>query len=52
MIVYVESNFVLEIVREQEEAVAASTILTLAESGKLKLAFPSFVLSEPFETIN
>lgn len=51
MIVYVESNFILEIALEQEQAQAAHAILTLAESSKLKLAFPSFVLSEPFESV-
>jgi predicted nucleic acid-binding protein len=51
VIVYVESNFVLEIALEQEQAVAAREILSLAEQGKIKLIFPSFVLSEPFECI-
>ncbi len=51
MIVYVESNFVLEIAFEQEQALSANAILTLAESDKLKLAFPSFVMSEPFESV-
>jgi hypothetical protein len=51
MIVYVESNFVLEIALEQEQISAAYAILTLAENGKIKLAIPSFALSEPFECI-
>ena len=51
MIVYVETNFVLEIAREQEQAEAAHKILMLAEKGKIELAFPSFTLSEPFSTI-
>ena len=51
MIVYVESNFVLEIALSQEQASYAESILSLAESGKVSLAFPSFALSEPFATI-
>lgn len=51
MIVYVETNFVLEISREQEQAVAAKKILALVEENKIVLAFPNFALSEPFSTI-
>lgn len=51
MIVYVESNFVLEIAYEQEEARYAKEILTLASNGVIKLAFSSFILSEPFESV-
>ena len=52
MVVYVESNFVLEIALEQEQSSAARSILALAESGQIELAYPSFVLSEPFENIS
>ena len=51
MIVYVETNFVLEIAREQEQVESANQILILAEQGKIELAFPSFTISEPFSTI-
>jgi predicted nucleic acid-binding protein len=51
VIVYVESNFVLEIALEQEQSSAARSIISLAESRQLELVYPSFVLSEPFETI-
>lgn len=51
MIVYVESNFVLEVAFEQEQVLVTNTILQLAETDKIRLIFPSFVLSEPFETI-
>lgn len=50
MIVYVESNFVLETALSQEQSVSAEAILSLAEQGKIALAFPSFALSEPFTT--
>lgn len=51
MIVYVESNFVLEIALGQEQVTYAENILALAETGKIELTFPSFALSEPFTTI-
>lgn len=51
MIVYVESNFILEIAREQEQASFAKKILELAEDEKIELAFPSFSLSETFSTV-
>lgn len=51
MIVYVESNFVLEIALEQEQSSAARPILYLAQCDKIELVYPSFVLSEPIENI-
>ncbi|MSQ14331.1 MAG: hypothetical protein EXR50_00490 [Dehalococcoidia bacterium] len=51
MIVYVESNFVLEIALGQEQALSAEAILSMAEDDSIDLAFPAFALSEPFSTI-
>jgi predicted nucleic acid-binding protein len=51
VIVYIESNFVLEIALEQEQSSAARSILSLAENHQIELAYPSFVLSEPFESV-
>jgi predicted nucleic acid-binding protein len=51
MIVYVESNFFLEIALDREQAKFAEAILCLAEQDKIDLAFPSFALSEPFTTL-
>lgn len=51
MIVYVESNFILEIALGQTQAKAAESILQLAETGTIEIAFPGFALSEPFATI-
>ncbi len=51
MIVYVESNFVLELALGQEQASSADAILKSAETKKIELAFPSFALSEPFTTV-
>jgi len=51
MIVYVESNFVLEITLEQEECRYAERILLAAERGQITLVVPSFSVDEPFSTI-
>lgn len=51
MTVYVESNFVLELALEQEQADAAEAILAQAERHQIELALPSFSLSEPFSTV-
>lgn len=51
MRVYVESNFVLEIVLEQEQYQACEEILTHAESRAIDLALPTFALVEPYESM-
>lgn len=50
MTVYVESNFVLELALEQQQAAAAETILARAERRQIELAMPALSLSEPFST--
>lgn len=52
MIVYVESNFCLELAFQQEEEAHAQDILKLAEAGKVELVFPQFAICEPFSTLN
>lgn len=49
MIVYVESNFVLELAFLQEECAQAEEISKLAESGEIQLAIPAFSGGEPYE---
>jgi predicted nucleic acid-binding protein len=51
MIVYVESNFILELVLAQEESTSAEQILDLAERNCIKLVVPSFSMMEPFWTL-
>lgn len=51
MIVYVESNFVLEIAFAQEESESCDSVLELAESGKINLYIPAISISEPYEVI-
>ncbi|MFN8678887.1 MAG: hypothetical protein U0Z70_21085 [Thermomicrobiales bacterium] len=51
MTVYVESNFVLELALQQEQASAAGAILNSAERGEFRLALPAIALTEPFSTL-
>jgi predicted nucleic acid-binding protein len=52
VIVYVESNFLLEIALGRESEAAAREILDRAEQRDLDLAVPSFALCEPFSTLS
>jgi len=52
MIVYVESNFVLEVVLDQEQAAAASELIHLAEQNRARLAIPAFAVVEPLWTLH
>lgn len=51
MRVYVESNFVLEIVLEQEQHRACEELMLLAETKSIELVLPAFCLVEPYQTI-
>ncbi len=51
MTVYVESNSVLAIAPGHEDAEAATTILELAEQGRIAVAFSALALTEPFSTV-
>lgn len=51
MIVYVESNFVLEIALGQEQAESAEEMLREGESGSSELRIPTFALAEPYATV-
>ena len=46
MRVYVETNFVLELVLEQEDGPACESILRSAEIASITLALPAFSLAE------
>src|SRR5438034_9083800 len=46
MIVYVESNFVLELAYLQETRSACAGILALAEAGSISMVVPAFCLIE------
>lgn len=48
---YVEANFVLEMVFDQEQAGACQEILALSEAGHLELAIPAISLIEPQQRI-
>ena len=49
MIVYVESNFVLELAFLQEEHEGCLELLSLSESGDICLMLPAFSIGEPYE---
>ena len=49
MIVYVESNFVLELAFLQEEHESCLELLGLSESGDICLVLPAFSIGEPYE---
>ncbi|MGH2496946.1 MAG: PIN domain-containing protein [Ktedonobacteraceae bacterium] len=51
MIVYVETNFILELAFEQEQHQAANEILKLAEHNKVEFALPGFSISESLSKV-
>lgn len=51
MIVYLDTNFLLEMAFGQEQEIAAKEIMKLAVDGKIELVCPCFVLIEPYWTI-
>jgi predicted nucleic acid-binding protein len=51
LIVYVETNFVLELAFQQEESRICEEILNLAMTGSLKLLIPAYSLAEPHEKL-
>jgi predicted nucleic acid-binding protein len=50
MIVYVESNFILELAYVREEHASCERILTLSEERKVVVVLPAFCLGEPYES--
>lgn len=52
MRVYAESNFVLEVVLEQEQHASCEDLIRLAEEGRIELNIPAFSLFEPFTTLH
>lgn len=48
---YVETNFLLEIVLRQEQAESAESLLLAAESGVLEMAVPEFSLAEAYARV-
>lgn len=52
MIVYVESNFILEWAAAQEEHEYCEQVIALAEAGEIQLVLPAFSISEPIHTLH
>ena len=51
MNIYVETNFILELVFEQEQCASCEKILELCEAQKAKLIIPAYSLAEPHEKL-
>ena len=51
MILYAESNLLLEVALAQEQAEAARGLIALAETGKVRLIVPILALVEPIWTL-
>ena len=51
MNIYVETNFVLELVFEQEQHTSCEQILALCESGRSRLIIPAYCLAELHEKL-
>jgi len=51
MIVYVETNFVLELALLQEQHESCEAIVQLCQAGAIRLVLPAYSLIEPYETI-
>jgi len=50
MIVLAESNFVIELALEQEEAAHAQRMVELAEAHQIALVIPACAFTEPYQT--
>ncbi|MBA3468651.1 MAG: DUF4935 domain-containing protein [Herpetosiphonaceae bacterium] len=51
MNIYVETNFVLELVFQQEQSLSCEQILQLCESNQAQLIIPAYSLAEPHEKL-
>ena len=51
MNIYVETNFVLELVFQQEQLASCEQILQLCEAGLAQLVIPAYSLAEPHEKL-
>jgi predicted nucleic acid-binding protein len=49
--IYIETNFVLELVFEQEQHTSCEQILALCGSGRSRLIIPAYCLAEPHEKL-
>ncbi len=51
MNVYIESNFVVEVALDQEQAPACRALMELAEAGSVALVIPAYALLESVEAV-
>lgn len=52
MRIYIETNFVLELVLQQEHHDSCERIIQLCEQGLAQLIIPAYSLAEPHEKLN
>ncbi|MFB2918303.1 MULTISPECIES: PIN domain-containing protein [Aerosakkonema] len=52
MNIYVETNFVLELVFQQEQFQSCEHILQICEAGRAKLVIPAYSFAEPHEKLS
>ena len=52
MNIYAETNFILELVFQQEQFVSCEQILQLCETGRTRLIIPAYSLAEPHEKLS
>jgi predicted nucleic acid-binding protein len=48
MIVYVETNFIIELARMQSQHAGCEGVLSLAEANRIRLVIPAYVMEESF----
>lgn len=51
MTIYVESNFVLELVFSQEQHQSCNDILAMCQEGRAHLVLPAYSVAEPYEKL-
>ncbi len=51
MKIYVETNFVMELVLDQEQSGSCEQILALCAQGRVQLVLPAYSLAEPHEKL-
>ena len=51
ILLYVETNYILELAFAQEQSESCQRLLEISEQGNLRLVIPAFSISECFETL-
>ena len=51
IVIYIETNYILELAFSQEQAESCSRLLEISEQGKSRLIIPAFSIGECFDTL-